>query len=126
MNNAEMRARLTLIGLSLKQLATITGWDYRDLRREANGNREISERTADMIEGLEAAAERDLTYMHALADAGRPIALPHFSDPGTSPYLNEGTTLEGMPGSYYHALAGAVLATSDGASLTYRDSSEPR
>lgn len=120
MNNAEMRARLTLLGLSLKQLATITGWDYRELRRTANGIRPVSERTAEMIERLEAIADDDLSTMQASVEKGDPVTIPHFSDLGHPPFLTEPGT---MPGSYWHALAGAVLATNSTASVVYHDDS---
>lgn len=110
MNDAEMRSRLTVLGLSLKQLSTITGWDYRELRRTANGVRAVSPRTIAMIEQLEAMANDDLASMITSVDEGRPVVIPHFSDEGTKPYFGDDGV---MPGSYWHALAGAVL-TADG------------
>lgn len=107
MNNAEMRSRLTLIGLSLKQLSTITGWDYRELRRTANGVRPVSPRTQEMIERIEAMADEDLATMQATTDEGNSVVIPHFSDEGQAPYFEDGGV---MPGSYWHALAGALLA----------------
>lgn len=118
MNNAEMRARLTLIGLSLKQLSTITGWDYRELRRTANGGRSVSPRTQGMIDRLEAVANADLTGMQAAVDEGNPVVIPHFSDGGLAPYFEDGGA---MPGSYWHALAGAILATNEAATVIYHE-----
>lgn len=116
MNNAEMRSRLTLLGLSLKQLSTITGWDYRELRRTANGVRPVSPRTHEMIERLEAMANEDLTQMQAITDRGNPVVITHFSDEGQAPYFEGGGA---MPGSYWHALAGAILATNEAATIIY-------
>lgn len=116
MNNAEMRARLTLLGLSLKQLSTITGWDYRELRRTANGIRPVSPRTQEMIEHLEAMADDDIATMQKAVEAGQPVVIPHFSDEGESPYMGDGGV---MPGSYWHALAGAILATNEAAAVIY-------
>lgn len=118
MNNAEMRSRLTLLGLSLKQLSTITGWDYRELRRTANGIRPVSPRTQAMVEKLEAMADKDLATMQVSVDAGQPVVIPHFSDEGTPPYMGNGGV---MPGSYWHALAGALLAVDEhgAAEVTY-------
>lgn len=116
MNNAEMRSRLTLIGLSLKQLSTITGWDYRELRRIANGIRPVSPRTQEMIEHLETLADADLARMQAITDEGNPVVIPHFSDEGKAPYFEHGGV---MPGSYWHALAGAILATNEAAAIIY-------
>lgn len=116
MNNAEMRSRLTLLGLSLKQLSTITAWDYRELRRTANGVRPVSPRTAGMIERLEAMANEDLGKMLDTVEAGDPVAIPHFSDEGQPPYFEEGGM---MPGSYWHAQAGALLAVSESATVVY-------
>lgn len=123
MNNAEMRSRLTLLGLSLKQLSTITGWDYRELRRTANGIRPVSPRTRDMIKSIEVKADDDIGTMQASVEAGRPVVIPHFSDEGTPPYMGEGGV---MPGSYWHALAGALLAVdeSETASVIYADEEE--
>lgn len=118
MNNAEMRSRLTLLGLSLKQLSTITGWDYRELRRTANGLRPVSPRTQEMIERLEAMADEDLTRMQTTIDEGNPVVIPHFSDEGKSPYFEPGGV---MPGSYWHALAGAILATNEAVTVVYPD-----
>ena len=122
MNNAEMRSRLTLIGLSLKQLSTITGWDYRELRRTANGVRPVSPRTQEMIERLEALADNDLTKMQALTDEGSPVVIPHFSDEGEAPYFEAGGV---MPGSYLHAQAGALLAVSESATVVYAEDTQP-
>lgn len=116
MNNAEMRSRLTLLGLSLKQLSTITGWDYRELRRTANGVRDVSPRTIAMIEGLEDLADNDLSTMQEMVDIGASVIIPHFSDEGKAPYFEDGGV---MPGSYWHALAGAILATNDEANVAY-------
>lgn len=118
MNNAEMRSRLTLLGLSLKQLSTITGWDYRELRRTANGIRPVSPRTQEMIERLESLAADDIAAMQKSVEAGQPVVIPHFSDEGESPYMGEGGV---MPGSYWHALAGALLAVNEreAASVVY-------
>lgn len=116
MNNAEMRSRLTLLGLSLKQLSTITGWDYRELRRTANGVRPVSPRTQEMIERLEAMADEDLATMQATTDEGNAVVIPHFSDEGQAPYVADGGV---MPGSYWHALAGAILATNEAATIIY-------
>lgn len=121
MNNAEMRSRLTLLGLSLKQLSTITGWDYRELRRTANGIRPVSPRTSDMIERIEAVADDDLRDMQASVNGGDPVVIPHFSDEGLAPYLGD-TGM--MPGSYWHALAGALLATNETATVIYALSDE--
>lgn len=118
MNNAEMRARLTLLGLSLKQLSTITGWDYRELRRTANGVRPVSPRTQGMIERLEALADEDLAGMQTSTDEGSPVVIPHFSDEGEAPYFEAGGV---MPGSYWHALAGAILATTEAATVIYHE-----
>lgn len=118
MNNAELRSRLTLLGLSLKQLSTITGWDYRELRRTANGVRPVSERTQEMIERLEAMADEDLASMQATTDEGNPVVIPHFSDEGQAPYFEVGGV---MPGSYWHALAGAILTTSEAATVLYQE-----
>lgn len=122
MNNAEMRSRLTLLGLSLKQFSTITGWDYRELRRTANGIRDVSPRTIAMVERLEAMANDDLTTMKDTAAAGHPVVIPHFSDTGTSPYFEAAGI---MPGSYWHALAGALLATSESTTVEYADTTQP-
>lgn len=119
MNNAEMRSRLTLLGLSLKQLSTITGWDYRELRRTANGVRPVSERTQEMIERLEALADVHLAAMQSATDEGNPVVIPHFSGEGQAPYF-EGAGV--MPGSYWHALAGAILATNEAATVIYQES----
>lgn len=116
MNNAEMRSRLTLLGLSLKQLSTITAWDYRELRRTANGVRPVSPRTAEMIERLEARANDDLGKMLDSVEVGDPIVIPHFSDEGRPPYFEDGGI---MPGSYWHAQAGALLAVSESATVVY-------
>lgn len=116
MNNAEMRSRLTRIGLSLKQLSTITGWDYRELRRTANGVRDVSPRTIEMIEDLEARAAADLDTMQAAVDAAEPVEIPHFSDTGHAPYMGRGGA---MPGSYWHAVAGALLAANKHATVIY-------
>jgi len=121
MNNAEMRSRLTLLGLSLKQLSTITGWDYRELRRTANGVRPVSPRTHDMIERLEALADEDLSSMQATTDEGKPVVIPHFSDEGHVPYFEQGGT---MPGSYWHAQAGALLAVNESATVVYESSEQ--
>lgn len=115
MNNAEMRSRLTLLGLSLKQLSTITGWDYRELRRTANGIRPVSPRTQDMIESIESKADDDLATMQKSVDAGQPVVIPHFSDEGAPPYMGDGGL---MPGSYWHALAGALLAVDEAGTAT--------
>lgn len=119
MNNAEMRSRLTRIGLSLKQLSSITGWDYRELRRTANGVRDISPRTIEMIEELEALAADALDTMQSAVDAAEPIEIPRFSDTGQAPYTDQGGA---MPGSYWHALAGAVLAANKHATVIYANS----
>lgn len=113
MTDAELRSRLTRLGLSLKQLSTITGWDYRDLRRMANGRLGITARVADMIDRLERMAADDLTTMEAPADA---ITIPHFSDPGQAPFVGEGGV---MPGSYWHAVAGMLLASRPGTIVVY-------
>lgn len=118
MNNAEMRARLTLLGLSLKQLATITGWDYRELRRTANGVRAVSPRTIQMIERLEDLADNDLRAMQETVEAGSPVVIPHFSDEGHAPYFEDGGV---MPGSYWHAQAGALLAVNESANVIYTE-----
>lgn len=119
MNNAEMRSRLTLLGLSLKQLSTITGWDYRELRRTANGVRDVSPRTSEMIERLEAMANDDLGQMMETVEAGDSVVIPHFSDEGHAPYFGQGGT---MPGSYWHAQAGALLAVNESATVVYASS----
>lgn len=118
MNNAEMRSRLTLLGLSLNQLATITGWDYRELRRMANGKRPVSDRTAHMIERFEEMADSALLQMQASLNDGEPIVIPHFSDTGQPPSMSG---MEDMPGSYWHALAGSILATHEAATVVYPD-----
>lgn len=116
MNNAEMRSRLTRLGLSLRQLSTITGWDYRELRRAANGMVRVSPRTVAMVTRLEQIAEGDRETMQATVAAGAPIVIPHFSDEGRSPYFED----EGvMPSSYWHALAGTVLVTNAEAAVVY-------
>lgn len=121
MNNAEMRSRLTLLGFSLKQLSTITGWDYRELRRTANGVRPVSPRTAEMIEQLEARANEDLGKMLDTVETGDPVVIPHFSDEGHAPFLEDGGVL---PGSYWHAQAGALLAVSESATVIYQEGAE--
>lgn len=121
MNNAEMRSRLTLLGLSLKQLSTITGWDYRELRRTANGIRPVSPRTTGMIERLEDMADNDLRAMQETVGAGAPVIIPHFSDEGKAPYLEDGGV---MPGSYWHAQAGALLAVNESAAVIYQTAEE--
>lgn len=121
MNNAEMRARLTLLGLSLKQLATITGWDYRELRRTANGVRAVSLRTFEMIERIEDLADNDLRAMQETVEAGSPVVIPHFSDEGQAPYFEDGGV---MPGSYWHAQAGALLAVNESAAVIYQTAEE--
>lgn len=121
MNNAEMRSRLTLLGLSLKQLSTITGWDYRELRRTANGVRAVSPRTIEMIDRLEDLADNDLRVMQETVDAGSPVVIPHFSDEGQSPYFEAGGV---MPSSYWHAQAGALLAVNESATVIYKEADE--
>lgn len=118
MNNAEMRSRLTLLGLSLKQLSTVTGWDYRELRRTANGVRDVSPRTIAMIERLEDLADTDLSVMQETVDAGASVVIPHFSDEGQAPYFENGGV---MPGSYWHAQAGALLAVNEAATVVYQE-----
>lgn len=117
MNNAEMRSRLTLLGLSLKQLSTITGWDYRELRRTANGVRAVSPRTIEMIDRLEDMADNDLRAMQEMVEAGSSVVIPHFSDEGQDPYFEDGGV---MPGSYWHAQAGALLAVDESATVIYQ------
>lgn len=116
MNNAEMRSRLTRIGLSLNQLSTITGWDYRELRRTANGIRDVSPRTIEMIEQLEAVAADLVDCMQESVDRDEPVGIPYFSDEGRAPYFRTDGV---MPGSFWHAIAGMVLSTNDHATVEY-------
>lgn len=116
MNNAEMRSRLTRIGLSLKQLSTITGWDYRELRRTANGVRDVSPRTMEMIEQLEESAADLIDYMQESVDRDEPVGIPYFSDEGRAPYFHTDGV---MPGSFWHAVAGMVLMTNEHATVEY-------
>lgn len=129
MNNAEMRSRLTYLGLSLRQLSTLEGWDYRELRRQANGVVALTRRTVDKIEELERVATRDLEQMLEAVDQGEAVVIPHFSDEGIAPYSTESGR---MPGSYWHALAGRARnvlverATEDPEAMTVTYSGESR
>lgn len=103
MNNAEMRSRLTYLGLSLRQLSTLEGWDYRELRRQANGVVALTRRTVAKIEELEERAGRDLEQMLETVSRGDAVVIPRFSSEGTVLGADEAMR---MPGSYWHALAG--------------------
>ena len=114
---AEMRARLTALGLTVKDLATITGWDYRDLRRQSTAQASMTKRIGEKLTEFEAMAEADMAVMLAEAENGKPVVIPAYSSHGTAPYLTgEGT----MPGPYWHALAGRLIVT-DNITVIYSD-----
>jgi hypothetical protein len=105
---AELRSRITLLGLSLRQLAELEGWDLRTLRREAAGDTAVAERTETAVRMLEGQAADLLDQMIEDTDqAGRPIRIPHWSvrDP--------------WPGSWWHAIAGRFLEARPDAEVVY-------
>lgn len=103
MNNAELRSHLTYLGLSLRQLSTLEGWDYRELRRQANGMVALTRRTVAKIEELEERAGRDLEQMLETVSRGDAVVIPRFSSEGAVLGADEPAS---MPGSYWHAGAG--------------------
>lgn len=95
---AELRSRLTHLGLTLNQFSTLQGWDHRTLRREATGAAPVSDRTETAVLDLETKAEDALSRMQAATDDNLPIQIPYWSQDGD------------LPGSWWHAVAGRLIA----------------
>lgn len=93
---AEMRARVTALGLSLNQLSTIGHMDLRGVRRQAGGTTPVTPKTAHVVESLEGVAN-DLRESFLIAGE---VELPLWGE--TVPGQPE------LPSSFYHAAAGAV------------------
>lgn len=99
-SSAEFRSRLSFLGLSLGDLANITGWDLRGLRRQATGVAQVSERTLNTLEQLEEKARLDLARFDDATEDGIPIEIPR---------LNAVTAEGQMPPSWWHAIAGRLI-----------------
>lgn len=93
---AEMRARVTALGLSLNQLSTIGHMDLRGVRRQAGGTTPVTPKTARAVENLEGIAQ---SLRESFLSAGE-VELPLWGEsvPGEPE----------LPSSFYHAAAGAV------------------
>lgn len=96
MHAAEMRARVTALGLSLNQLSEIGHMDLRGVRRQAGGTTPVTPKTARAVENLEGIAA-------SLRES--------FLSAGEVELTSWGESIPGdpeLPSSFYHAVAGSV------------------
>lgn len=108
MTGAEMRARLTYLGLSPAILAEMHGWDPRDLRREAAGTIPVSDRTQRRLRELEDQARREVAELHKLPGT---IHIPRFKgkDEETPEQRRARWQNGDMPDPWHHAITGRYL-----------------
>lgn len=112
MSAAEMRARVTAMGLSLNQLSELASMDLRGVRRQANGTTPVTPKTMRAVESLESVAQ---SVRKAFLKAKR-VELPDWSSKGGVPSGIGEPLVSNLPASFYHAVAGSVA---DRVAFTY-------
>lgn len=105
---AELRSRLTTLGLSVRQFAELQDWDLRTLRREVGNDVGVAARTEQAVRFLEQEAQETLEQMNEATEDGIPVRIPHWSEKGA------------RPGSWWHAIAGRhIQQWGDAAQVVY-------
>lgn len=108
---AHFRARLAHLGLTIDQLAHLTGRDKRGLVRQGTGKAPVSSRTIAWITDAERQAQQELARFDDATAGGLPIRIPRLSDVVTAGQ---------MPPSWWHQLAGRHIAQwGDAAQIEY-------
>lgn len=107
MQAAEMRARITALGMSLNQFTEWAGMDARNARRQAAGTTPVTPRTIEAVQRLETmAAEIRAEYAR---DGGTVILSPWKASEG------------GLPSSVHHAVAGNLIRDGEIEAVVYGD-----
>lgn len=112
MSAAEMRARVTAMGLSLNQLSELASMDLRGVRRQANGTTPVTPKTTEAVETL----EREFKRVRTAFLRAKRVELPAWSSDDAPLKRNGDPIAAGMPSSFYHAVAGSVA---DRVAFTY-------
>lgn len=111
MTSAEFRVRLYGLGLSVYDLASLTGWARTGLARQAAGVEAVSKRTSDKISELEELAEAESTALAQRIARGEAISV----QPPRGPHTRSDTKSALPPEWHYARLRRALYLVPPGA-----------